>query len=351
MTEKLLKSTAIYSGIFFVIAMCAVLYFGMNKTIEISNLSQDEVVINEESIEVSVKKSDDVIMFSQEKVNTEYLCIPLPENVKPDSIVIENHYMDGELRILVADADSSFYKDHELSGNHMYITAGRFEQKGKNCQLSFEVKDIFEYRTIFENNELYVSFLKPKEMFEKIVVIDPVYGGSESGAIANEIIEKSIALDVAKSLKSMLDDSGIKAYYTRMDDVNPKEDVRVRLANNTKADMYLRIGVSNNQDESVYGISCEYNDEYFIPGFGSVELSDVMAKEIAIEAKGKAIGLFKAPIGSIAMRDATVPATTIRIGCISNKQEALLLSREDYIKKIAQGIYNGIMKAYESMEN
>ncbi|MDE5598395.1 MAG: N-acetylmuramoyl-L-alanine amidase [Lachnospiraceae bacterium] len=37
----------------------------------------------------------------------------------------------------------------------------------------------------------------------------------------------------------------------------------------------------------------------------------------------------------------------MRVGYISNGQEAILLNRDDYIQKIADGIYQAIMAAYE----
>ena len=90
-----------------------------------------------------------------------------------------------------------------------------------------------------------------------------------------------------------------------------------------------------------------YNDQYFIPGFGSVELADLLEKELASEIKTKALGLEKAS-GESKLRYATVPAAEVRVGCLSNKQEAILLKREDYIEKIANGIYNAIVSSYET---
>ena len=45
-----------------------------------------------------------------------------------------------------------------------------------------------------------------------------------------------------------------------------------------------------------------------------------------------------------------MPSAAVKVGCITNKQEAVLLGRQDYREKIALGIFNGILKAYELME-
>ena len=146
---------------------------------------------------------------------------------------------------------------------------------------------VFEYRTILENNDLYVSFLSPREMYKKIVVIDPACGGMNEGYTANGLLEKTVNLKVAQKLKEKLDKTDIKAYYTRMDDVNPEEESRVNLANATKADMYIRIQVDANEDVSVYGATAVYNDNYFIPGFGSVELADMLERRLLPVLRGR----------------------------------------------------------------
>ena len=194
---------------------------------------------------------------------------------------------------------------------------------------------------------LYVNFLSPREMYDKIVVIDPYGGGSNAGNEGNGLSEKDITLQVAKKIKEKLDESDIKVYYTRMDDSNPGEEDRVRLANETRADMYIRIQVDANEESSVYGATTIYHEDYFIPGFGSVELADILEREVVTSIKGKALGLTGAEEEDYAVRSITVPAAAVKVGCLTNKQEAILLGREEYQDKIADGICNAVQKVYE----
>ena len=41
------------------------------------------------------------------------------------------------------------------------------------------------------------------------------------------------------------------------------------------------------------------------------------------------------------------PASMLEIGYLTNRQEALLLASAPYQEKVAEGIYNGIVKAYK----
>ncbi len=344
------KNLYIVSLVFLTLALAVILYYSMNKTIEISNVAQDEVVSGADKVSDTDDDNINHLKFGNTEGNVDYLAIPLPEKFNAENIEIQNHYMDSELYIFLKDSDASFFKEAILKGNHSNITSGRYEETDDGCELVFAMDGIYEYKSVLENNELYISFLQPRELYEKIVVIDPAGGGSNDGVSANGVLEKNVSLAVAKELKKLLDESDVKAYYTRMDDVNPKEESRVRLANDTKADMYIRIEADSKADETVYGVTADYNSDYFIPGFGNVELADVMEYEVVSEIKGKALGLEKAPITSYALIHSSVPGTAIKVGCVTNKQEAILLGRDDYIAKIAQGIYNGIIRAYEENE-
>lgn len=348
MQQKLMKRTAVLVCLFSVAALGLIIGLSTTKVVTITEVAQDEVVRTENTIDPQDSSTDpeNALTFDAEAA-TDYLCIPLPQGSKAEEITIENHYMDQELYVLIQNAQESFYAEHALMGNRTGVEAGFYHETEDGVALIFELTQVYEYRTVFENNELYISFLNPREIYNRIVVIDPSCGGQDRGKEGNGIIEKELTLRIARKLKEKLDESEIKAYYTRMDDVNPAAEQRVALANEVKADMYIAISVDNREEEAAYGVSTIYNDQYFIPGFGSVELADLLEKELASEIKTKALGLEKASEES-RLRYATVPAAEVRVGCLSNKQEAILLNREDYIEKIANGIYNAIIGSYET---
>lgn len=348
MKLNLMKKTVIGSTIFFLISMSAILYLSANKVITVTEVAQDEV--REETTvkkEMTEDEGERTLTFLIGEADTSYLRIPLPEGCRADDIVIENHYMDRELWLLIPKAQESFYVDNAISGNRETIKQGSFEFAQEGCRLKFQLKDIYECQTIMENNHLYISFLSPRELYDKIVVIDPACGGVDAGYAVGNTLEKDITLQIARKLKEKLDKSDIKAYYTRMDDVNPADANRIALANDTKADMYIEIRVNAGDDSSVYGTETVYNGDYFIPGFGSVELADYLEREVVTSIKGKALGLVEATEEDYTIRNATVPAASVRVGYVTNKQEATLLVREEYIDKIATGIYNAILQVYD----
>ncbi len=351
----LLKSTLVYCIIFVAAAMSIMLYYAATKTVGVADLAQDEVVRPAEQKEDSapvVPAKGNEIVIDRAAQNTNYFCIPMPESVKAEEVVLENHYMDKELWVSISAEQTkeyeAFYKAQSVYGNCESVADGRLEAEKDRVCLRFTLNGVYEYRSIFEDHTLYVEFVPSKEMYEKIIVIDPAYGGEEHGVTADGILSKNITLDVAKALKTMFDESDIKVYYTRMDDSNPTAQDRVELAAATKADMMIRIEVSGDENSKLYGTSAVYNSKFFIPGFGNVELADLLEREVVTSISGKACGLFESQQEDQVMNSATVPAAAIRVGYLTNSQEAILLQREDYIKRIAEGIYNAVIKAYSA---
>lgn len=361
--DKLMVRMAAYCFVFVATAMGAMLYYCANKIIVVADVAQDEVVQsannnnsnnNSNNTETSAVADKNHIKIDQNSQNTNYFCVPLPESVRPEDVTVENHYMDRELWISIAPKDMSgidkFYDSTGVYGNCEDVLDGHYDVEKSRVYLRFKLTDVFEYHSIFEDNTLYVEFLAPKEAYDKIIVIDPAYGLDETGVSIDSISAKEITLEVAKALKTKLDDTDIKVYYTRMDDNDPDEESRVQLASATKADMLIRIEVSGDEDSKKYGTEAVYNSRFFIPGFGSIELADLLEREVVTAISGKADGLLEAGENDVVICDATVPAAAIKVGYLTNGQEAILLQREDYIQRIAEGIYQAIIKAYEEME-
>lgn len=365
--NQLMKRTAVYTVLFACCALAVIFYYSSHKMVVAADSVQDEMAQNIQN-DSSQNVPDEItegpesfseaapgqngILFQQNGQEMNYFCIPLHADVKAEDVTIENHYMDKELWVSIRQDEEGtdyedFYRAQGVYGNRSAVIDGCFEQGADTFWLKFKLTDVYEYHSIFEDNKLYIEFMTPKEAYDKIVVIDPAYGGAVTGAVSDELMGKDITLEIACALKKKLDETDIKVYYTRMDDSEIPEEERVELTNATKADMLIRIEVNENADSKIYGTEAVYNSQFFIPGFGSVELADLLEREVVTAISGKANGLVDSSEADIVINEATVPAAAIRVGYISNGQEEILLGREDYIQKIAEGIYQAILKAYE----
>ncbi len=365
--NRLMNKTAVCTVLFAVCALAAIFHFSLNKMVVVADMPQDEMTQNAQTlpeqqadmthgqknpaVSAETVPGENRILFGQNDQEMNYFCIPLPESIKAEDVTVENRYMDKEIWVRLKergeeDEYAEFYRTQGVYGKRDAVVDGHFEGSGDTFFLKFRLTDIYEHHSIFEDNKLYIDFAPPKEMYDRIVVIDPAYGAEENGAVSGEVQGKEVTLEIARALKKLLDETDIKVYYTRMDDSCPSDESRVELANTAKADLLIRIEVNQDKDSKIYGTEAVYNSSFFIPGFGSVELADLLEREVVTAISGKVNGLVESDKKDIVINNATVPAATIRVGYVSNGQEAILLRREDYIQKIADGIYQAILKAY-----
>ena len=351
MQQRLMKKTAVYSFVFFLVSMGVVLAISAGRAREAKALRErQEMERQKEAGDAASFARGGELSFVQGQADGVYLRIPLPDECRAQDILIENFYMDRQLRIFVPDADEAFYGQNRLSGNRGEVLGGNCGAAEGGVVLNLSLKGIYECRTILEDGNLYIRFFAPSEVYDKIVVIDPDCGGDDAGNEADGMAEKDINLQIAHKLAERLDHSGIKAYYTRMDDLNPLPQERAALGNEIRADMYICIQVGAKEDSSVYGVEAVYDGEHFNPGFGNKELASLLEEEVARAVNGRSIGVAQA--GEMELEKAfcgvMIPAAAIRPGCITNPQEALVLGREEQTDKIAEGIYQAILEAYET---
>ena len=195
--NKLMKITAIYTVLFAVCVFAVIFYYSANKIVGAEIEETPEEII--QSTETAVQESTDNkvesllnqngIIFEQNDQEMNYFCIPLHESVKAESVMIENHYMDKELWVSIRqsvtdDVFEDFYRTQGVYGNREAVSEGYFESKDGTFWLKFKLNDIYEYHSIFEDSKLYVEFVSPKEVYDRIVVIDPAYGGAVTGAVS-----------------------------------------------------------------------------------------------------------------------------------------------------------------------
>ena len=158
-------------------AMGIMLHYCANKIVVVADVAQDEVVQAAESTDNSQAEGRNSIEIDRDRENTNYFCVPLPPDVRAEEVTIENHYMDRELWVSIEPEKLSgqdvFYETNSVYGNCEKVVKGHFEVEEKRICLRFAMTDVYEYHSIFEDNTLYIEFVPPKEVYEKIIVIDP----------------------------------------------------------------------------------------------------------------------------------------------------------------------------------
>ena len=309
------------------------------KLVTVEN-SQNQIIVNEQG----------KLLLENEEGLKGQLRIPLEADVSADRITLENHYQDKELWIYIPTSNSSHYSTNAIEGDITEIEDGCYEARESQIILKFAMKSIWEHQSTVENGSLQITMLHPNEVYEQIVVVDPVGGGSEWGITEDGYSEKELTCQVARLLEGKIKESGIKLYFTRPRDVEVSTEERLQLVQDVDADLYLRLGVSQAEDAEVYGIQTFYNEEYVIPEFGNVQWADLVTKKVTTLANNKALGLLPADEDSF-LQSLKIPAAQIQLGFMSNPQECLLMQQEGYQEKLAQGIAEAILEVYTNKNN
>ncbi len=343
MSNKLQLRVFICSLLFFVTSMSAMLVYAQNKAVVI-----DEVE-GQLGMEEEVETNDRILIKNlniQKDSDSGSFVIPLPQGATAEQVSIENKYILQELWVSIEGCDYTFFDGQWISGDTSSILSGTYEVREDRVLLRLLLRDIFECKNLMENGRLLVEPVNPHSLYEQIVVIDPLNGNQKWAALDSGISENDVALDVAKKLQTKLAESGVKAYFTRLENVERSQQLRLHLVDTLKPDFLVSIGTSVEAEEAFgtnYGVEAWYNT-YFTPGISSVLLADTLVREVVSNSNGRGNGIWEGSDSEELFCQVSVPAVQLNVGYLSNEKERELLAQENYRDKIAEGIYNAILK-------
>ncbi|MDX9801886.1 MAG: N-acetylmuramoyl-L-alanine amidase [Spirochaetia bacterium] len=276
------------------------------------------------------------------------------------------------------------------------ISGSRINRDGGVITIDSKTAEIILSRSGFSAS---VRQLKPNPVNARpsghriaAIIIDPGHGGRDSGAIGRHeiagnrhtIYEKDIVLEIALELNRKLTSTynDKKIILTRNNDSYPSLDERVEKANNVKLGKNEAIVFVSIHANASFNINAKGFEVWYLPPDFRRDLIDgdkadeetkdilpilntMLEEEFTIEsillAQSILDGLDKS-IGSkdlnrglkeetwFVVKNAKMPSVLIEVGFVSNKEESIKLSDKNYLKKISEGIYNGIIKFIDNLE-
>jgi N-acetylmuramoyl-L-alanine amidase len=219
------------------------------------------------------------------------------------------------------------------------------------------------------------------------IVIDAGHGGHDPGAKNRSMTEAELVLDVALKLEQLLlKHGGFAVVMTRRDDSFIPLEERTAIANREGADLFLSIHANASRDTSARGV-----ETYFLNLTTNPAAEAVAARENA--ASGRSMGQLPDIVKAIALNNkidesrdfasmiqgslytqvrkadknvrnlgvkqapfmvllgATMPSVLAEISFITNKQDAALLKTDKHRQRIAEALYNGVVRYQQSLKN
>ncbi len=333
------------------ILVCVCLYFLpiMKETWVLAAEKTQETILQDELVQIELEKDTEASSTVVEK--KEQLNIELPDGIDGKDITIENDYMSQTISVRFARGVDNYSNNYKVKGSSNNIANLSYYRDGEAGVLEIALDKVCEYSYSFKEGFLCISLIDPHEIYDKIIVVDAGHGGRDPGAMKKGAEEKTLNLEIVLQLKALFDgaeDESIKVYYTRLEDDNPSLSERVNLANKANADIF--ISVHNNSSGSG-----KFNREngtlvLYSPGdeepYSSRRLAQLCLEHVNASAGSKRAGMTDGDYVYI-VRNSKAPVTLIEVGYMTNKKELKNLQDPEYQKRVAQGIYDAIMQAFE----
>ncbi len=356
MDEIILKWITVLTG-FLTVVVCATLLvlpkvhenavLAAEQSQEAAYLTaKTEPVLQENA---SVVEIPTVIEEPEENIGAQ-LQIELPENVEYKNIQIENIYLTQTVYIHIPGSIKDYFSQYRVRGNCDHIAELSYYTTDEESVIVLALDRVYELAPDYREGNLYLDFVDPHDVYDKVIVVDAGHGGRASGACKNDIEEKNVNLGIVCALKELLDayPGNIGVYYTRTDDANPTLDQRVQLANKCDADLFISVhsnATSTNSFSGRHGTEVLYS-ESDTSELSSEMFADICQKNVAGILKSKDLGLVAGDRIYI-VRTSEVPVALIEVGYMTNKNELKNLSTPEYQALAAEGIYNAIFEAFE----
>ena len=354
MTNADLKKFLIKSTVFSVISITLILHRAATKHIMITDAAG--VNIDRGGSEESYKLLVDRNVSDNQSGK---LIIPLSKSVGSDDIVLEDKYMDHELLIYIDSREEGFYKDNAVKTDLDIIEGADCiaeNDTGAVC-LNFKLDGLYaNHSSLTETGNIEVEFFKPSEGYDRIVIVDPSMGDGSRGPGFGALSEREVTLDVAMELKGIAErdeENKVKFYYTRISDSDNDKEIAtedvLRLVDETGADMLVGIGTRTDSDGTSDGIMTTYNDSFYIRRLSNAELGNIMEKNCVTKSGSDALGMEASSEQDEVLLGSTIPSCRVLIGNLDGSRDKELLSDGTYKNKLAMGIYQGVLEAFEEM--
>jgi N-acetylmuramoyl-L-alanine amidase len=200
-----------------------------------------------------------------------------------------------------------------------------------------------------------------------LVVLDPGHGGADSGAMAGNILEKNLTLDVAERVERLLAAQGVATLMTRVGDSYLALADRAALANRVDDAVFVSIHFNDGSRAVASGVETYFASQQTIgrprlvswlpflqivssdrPNVESQSLAGFIQQELV--ARTQAINRGTKTEQFYVLANVRHPAVLVEGGFLTNKDDVGKLNDANYREEIASAISSGIIKYREVLK-
>lgn len=348
MPKKIEKKVLITTIIFFCVMMTVMILFCVSDLSVADNKAQ---MAQDDAPKDGALHYKYQVPYSEDTSGIDYLVIPLPGVNTDKDVIIHNDYTSKQITLEIDGMQTEKLCMQGISGNLQGVEECWCEPASDGLKLHFLMDSLYECDMQYEKHELHLQFVKPKEMFERIVVLDAGHGGEDTGYSSGESNEKNLVFDIANRLKECLQAEDVKVYCSRESDTALTEEERSAFIEQTGADFAISLHMGYDEsDEEHYGVCSYYNSKFFIHDFGSGDLAYTLESFLSEVPDIKGLGIMEGENEYPILSRVNIPMTVVELGYMTNAKEMLKWSSDNYRQELAEAICDGILDAYTQKE-
>lgn len=295
------------------------------------------------------------ITFSQASTpaNVVGATIALPSGLDTSEIEDEDNYFSGNFTItLPGDLRSHFNsKPIKYDANKVSNVNISLDDSGDTV-LTFYTTKLYAYRLTVSKSQIKVAIDRAKNLYSKVVVIDPGHGGHDDGTTSQNKIykEKNVVLSIGYTyFRNYLNDEDLKVYWTRKDDTYPTLYERAAFPKKVDADIFISVHMNSFPKATPKGTEVFYSTRNNIlqpNGLSSYTMASMFLKNITSTFSTFNRGVKTAAYVVTNMN--TVPAVLLEYGFLSNKDDLEKFSKLENQDKAAEVLYDTIEEIFDN---
>jgi N-acetylmuramoyl-L-alanine amidase len=199
-----------------------------------------------------------------------------------------------------------------------------------------------------------------------VVVLDPGHGGQDSGAMCGGVMEKDLALDVARRIDRLLGSEGIATLMTRLGDSYVSLAGRAAFGNRVGDSIFVSIHFNEDNKPVATGVETYYAAHQVTAGSVLASWLPFLSRPPSNSPKPESQSLAGFIQEALVARTRSVdrgtqakqffvianvlsPAVLIEGGFLTNKDDVSKLASEDYRNQLAAGVADGILQYREAV--
>jgi N-acetylmuramoyl-L-alanine amidase len=185
----------------------------------------------------------------------------------------------------------------------------------------------------------------------KVIVLDPSWGGEFTGESFHGVTESEIVFDLAQGLEGRLLALGVNVVLTRSSNNSPLEKDRISTANSVNADLVIALKVDSYKNEKASGVATYYygRDDKGIHSVVGERFANLIQREIC--ARTDLLNCRTHAKSWDLLRLTVAPCVRVDLGYLSNPSDAKKLSDPKFRDQLAEAVIVAIQRLYLSVED